>query len=416
MGKKIRCAIVGCGARGRMFGRNFYLFDDVELVAICDCLEYRAVTFRNRILSDKLTTEDKLPKIYSDYKQMLEEEDLDCITIHTNWATHVDIAIEAMKHGVLTGIDCGGAYSIDDCWRLVHCYEETGTPLMYLENCCYGREEMTLLKMIKMGKFGEIVHLRGGYEHDLRWEISYGKLNDHYRFDNYLNRCADFYPAHALGPIMKYIDVNRGNRIVSLTSTASKATGLKTYAKEHNGPDFFNSNANFREGDVITTVLKCSNGETIALTHDTTLPRPYSRGGLVQGTKGIWMEENAGCYFEGDPKEEWSPFATYMDNPEYEHPIWTEHRQNEAGLKAGHGGMDYLVLDAFLECARKGIEPPIDVYDAAILMAVTTCSEQSIALGSAPVEVPDFTNGKWMKREPAPVAKYALDDVYPDRY
>jgi len=44
-------------------------------------------------------------------------------------------------------------------------------------------------------------------------------------------------------------------------------------------------------------------------------------------------------------------------------------------------------------------------------MSVTCLSEQSIALGSMPVAFPDFTNGKWIKREPAPESRYALDRV-----
>ncbi len=40
--------------------------------------------------------------------------------------------------------------------------------------------------------------------------------------------------------------------------------------------------------------------------------------------------------------------------------------------------------------------PPIDVYDAAAWMAVTCLSEESVALGGAPVCFPDFTGGKWI--------------------
>ena len=42
---------------------------------------------------------------------------------------------------------------------------------------------------------------------------------------------------------------------------------------------------------------------------------------------------------------------------------------------------------------------PIDVYDAVTWMSVTALSEQSIANGSAPVECPDFTRGKYKTRK-----------------
>ena len=413
MKDKIRVAVIGCGGRGRCMAENVVLFKDVELVAICDVLEYK-MEMMISALKRAGVDDDKMPRMYSDYKTLFEKEKLDCVQIHTSWATHVDIAVCAMQHGVMPGLDCGGAYSIDDCWRLVRTSEETGVSCMYLENCCYDRAEMAILRMIKEGKFGEVVHLQGGYEHDLRWEISHGTETDHYRFDNYRYRCADFYPQHALGPLMKFVNVNRGNRLLSLTSTASKAVGLHEYIEKQHGTDYFSSKIKFAEGDVVTTVIKCAGGETILLTHDTSLPRPYSRGGRVQGTKAIWMEDKNAIAFDGD--EEWRPFGEYLNNPEYEHPIWTEIRTDPAKLDAGHGGMDYLVLDAFYDCIRTNTKPPIDVYDAAVLMAVTAASEESIAKGSAPVEIPDFTNGKWMKREPAPAVKYALDGYYPERY
>ena len=40
----------------------------------------------------------------------------------------------------------------------------------------------------------------------------------------------------------------------------------------------------------------------------------------------------------------------------------------------------------------------IDVYDAAAWSVISPLSEQSIALGSAPVKFPDFTRGKWVTR------------------
>ena len=152
----------------------------------------------------------------------------------------------------------------------------------------------------------------------------------------------------------------------------------------------------FNQGDIVTTLMKCENGATLLLTHDSTLPRPYSRAGRVQGTGGVWMEDNRSVYIEGmSPNETWEEFYGFIERHGYEHPVWDEYVKS--GVKEGHGGMDYLVLRAFIESAAEGTEPPIGAYDAAVMMSVTPLSEKSIALGSQPVEVPDFTNGKYMK-------------------
>ncbi len=75
---------------------------------------------------------------------------------------------------------------------------------------------------------------------------------------------------------------------------------------------------------------------------------------------------------------------------------------------AGHGGMDFYVINGFIEAAKRGVATPLDVYDAAAWSAITPLSEQSIELGNQTVEFPDFTSGKWMSRSNS----FALDDSY----
>ena len=174
---------------------------------------------------------------------------------------------------------------------------------------------------------------------------------------------------------------------------------------------------NINEGDIVTTLLKCANGETVTLTHDCSLPRPYSRNYVVQGTKGIYQEDGDGIYLDGvtpikdgDWRHDFQRFEEDGYLAKYEHPLWKKY--SEEGIHAGkHGGMDYLVISAFVESVKLGERPPIDVYDTATWMAVTTLSEQSIATGSAPVPFPDFTNGMWIDREPYRRGIFCLDDV-----
>ena len=68
-------------------------------------------------------------------------------------------------------------------------------------------------------------------------------------------------------------------------------------------------------------------------------------------------------------------------------------------LDAGHGGMDYVMLKHFFMHVKDHTPMPIDIYDAVAWMSVTALSEQSIAKGSAAVECPDFTRGKYKERK-----------------
>ena len=87
----------------------------------------------------------------------------------------------------------------------------------------------------------------------------------------------------------------------------------------------------------------------------------------------------------------------------YEHPLWKKYL--EGGVTGGHGGTDNLVVNAFIRSVKTGAPTPIDVYDTASWIAITTLSEQSIAMGGMPVPVPDFTNGKWVDRKPNPICE-----------
>jgi len=407
-GKTVRLGVIGLGGRGMSQTDTLLQMPDVEIVAVCDVYDDRVQKGQDLVFEKRGVRPDG----ETDYKKVLARPDIDAICVFTSWETHIDICVQAMRAGKKVATEVGGANSVDECWKLVRAKEETGIECMMLENCCYGKEEMTLLNMIRQGVFGTLVHCQGGYEHDLRDEIGNGDINRHYRQRHFLHRNGELYPTHELGPIAEYLNINRGNRMVSLCAMSSKAAGLHAWLQEHR-PDSELANAQVNQGDIVTTMISCANGETILLTHDCTLPRPYSRGGRIQGTKGIWMEDNRSIYIDGrspvDPTywtHRWEKDEAYM--AEYKHPLWQAYE--EFGLRGGHGGMDYLVLRAFVESVQKDECPPIDTYDTASWMAITALTEQSIAMGGAPVPVPDFTEGRWLqKRESFATGEYALN-------
>ena len=411
-GKEIKVGIIGLGARGIPQMEVLMQMEDVRILALCDVYQDRV----DHALALLDGSHHRGARGFVEPLELLNLPGLDAVLIMTSWETHIPLAIQAMLRGIVPGLEVGGASDIRECWQLVETSQQTGMPVMLLENCCYGKEEMALYQMHKAGLFGELVHLRGSYEHDLREEISRGDLDRHYRQRHFLNRNADLYPTHALGPIAKLLKINRGNRFVSLVSVASKAAGLSAFMAEHRKDNPALQRHPVKCGDVVTTIITCANGETILLTHDCSLPRPYSRGLRVQGTKGIWMEDNRSIYIEGRTPHvpgHWT-HSYEGDEPymqEFEHPLWTAYE--DFGRRGGHGGMDFLVLRAFVEALQQGGPMPMDVYDTATWMAVTALSEQSIAEGSAPVAFPDFTLGRWLSpREPAR-GKYALDENEP---
>lgn len=396
--KDIRLGIIGYGCRGQNLLEDVISkFDCAKVVSVCDLRLDRAEKAADYI--EKKT--GKRPATVTDYKETIDDSNVEAVVIISAWESHTDIAVYAMKAGKAIAMEVGGAYAIEDCWKLVDTYEETKTPFMFLENCCFGRREMMTLTMLEKGLLGEIVHCSGSYAHDLRDEISHGNERNHYRLRNYLNRNCENYPTHDLGPIAKILKINHGNRLLSLTSTASKSKGLKEYIKSGRAEASLSSETDFMQGDIITTVLKTTLGETIVLTLDTTLPRYYSRGFTVRGTKGMYEETTDSVFI--DRKEDHALDMTWRKErignaadyeAEYDHPIWKKYL--DEGVQGAHDGMDYLEFKIFFDCLLNNEPMPVDVYDAATWMAISPLSEQSIACGSAPVEIPDFTRGKWV--------------------
>lgn len=401
MKNKVKVAAVGVGGRGYSILEGLLVhMDNVEVTAVCDLYEDRVNAAAASVV--RAYGEEHRPFSTTDYREIMTRDDVEAVIIMSAWESHIPIAIDAMEHGKAVGMEVGGAYSVDQCWELVHTWERTRVPFMFLENCCYGEAEMMVMNMVKLGLFGDVVHCEGGYRHDLRDEVIFGRENRHYRLRNYLSRNCENYPTHELGPIAQILDINRGNRFLSLVSVASKSAGLNAFAAAHPKADQSLATADFAQGDVVTTIIKCARGETITLTLDTTLPRAYSRGFTVQGTKGMYMEDNRSVFLDSDHggtdhwdwSPEWNNQVKYLEK--YSHPTWVEYHKN--GIRGGHGGMDGLVYDAFIECVRTGTPCPIDVYDAAAWMVVTPLSEQSIAMGGAPVAFPDFMGGMWTER------------------
>lgn len=406
----LRVAILGSGFRGQSHIGELIAQPEVAVTAIADIdpeMVRRTQAIFTKAGLPPPTVYDRGPE---DYLRLLETEDLDAVIIATPWRWHTPMAIAAMQAGKYVGLEVAGAFSIDECWELVRTHEATGSHLFFLENVCYRRDVMAVLNMVRQGLFGELVHLEGGYQHDLRavkfndgkqaygGGVEFGEKAFHearWRTQHSVHRNGDLYPTHGLGPVANYININRGNRFVGLTSMASKARGLHDYIVTNGGEDHPNAEVAFKLGDVVTTMLSTQNGEVVVLHHDTNLPRPYSLGFRVQGTKGLWMDVNDSLHLEGtSPEHRWEPAAAWLER--YDHPYWKKDGELAAG--AGHGGMDYFLIKDFVRVAKANIAPPIDVYDAATWLAVTPLSEQSIAAGGSLQTFPDFTGGRWMDR------------------
>ena len=422
--QRLRLGMIGTGMRGQVLLRELVRRDDVEVAALCDIepiMLGRAVEMVTKAGRARPATFGADGDQQA-YRRMLDAGKLDGVIIATPWEWHARMAIDAMEAKVPVGCEVVAGVSLQDHWDVLAAQIRTSTPYMLLENVCYRRDVLAVLRMVRSGLFGELVHLQGGYQHDLRavkfnsgdpakpygGGVEFGAKGwseARWRTEHSVRRNGELYPSHGIGPCAMYTNINRGNRFTRINAFASKAAGLHDYVVRQGGKDHPNAKTRFSLGDIVTTTLACDNGETIILQHDTSLPRPYSLGFRVQGTRGLWMDLNRSVHIEGISKpHEWDEAKTWFEK--YDHPLWRKHGQQAAG--AGHGGMDFFVIHAFVEALKANAPMPIDIYDAITWSAITPLSEQSIALGFQTLDFPDFTNGAWRTRKPI----FGFDDRY----
>jgi predicted dehydrogenase len=390
--KTVRVAVVGTGNRGTGHVNTLLTIDG----AVCDLLESKALNAAD--ICEKAGR--KRPKIYSGdvdtYREMLDREKLDAVIIATYWDSHTAIALRAMKNGIYPGIEVPAALTVEDTWKLVETSESTGIPCMMLENWSFRQDNLAALNMKRLGMFGDIVHCHCAHSHDCidHWFFDSKTGDKRWPAEYLLKYNRDQYPTHSVGPILSWMDINRGDIFTEIYSSASASKGINAYFKREFGENHPNANLNYKQGDIVTSLLKTKSGKTLVINFDMQLPRPYSNRWMLQGTLGVYDEEKSSIYLRpNSPKyHEWEPWKPYEEK--YNHKWWQADLSSQS-----HGGTDYVMLNQFIDSVKKKGPTPIDVYDSAVMTAIVELSGISIEK-NAPVAFPDFTKGNWQTSKP----------------
>jgi len=397
--KPVRVGVVGTGGRGTGLLNLMLGMKGLAFPALCDINADRLAAAQELAVKAGYPKPEGYSKDELAFRDMMARDDLDAVIIATPWHWHTPMAVHAMKCGKYAGVEVPCAMSFEECWQLVDTHEATGVPCMMLENWSFRRDNLAVLNMIRQGLLGEMVHCHCAHSHDCvdywfwntdgtpRWPAEY-----------LIKYNRDQYPTHSLGPVLSWMDINCGDNFATITSTATSSRGINAMFARKFGPDDPRAKAEYKQGDIVTSVVRTHGGKTIVVNYDMQLPRPYDNRWMIQGTLGLYDEARSCVYIlDKSPKQhEWEPFAPYQEK--YEHPWWKEIQS--AGNEASHGGTDYLELVKFLDAVRNKTQTPIDVYDSVVMTSVIPLSEKSIAQGSAPIECPDFTRGKWKTNKP----------------
>ena len=393
----VRIGVVGVGDQGSYHLDCALGIEGVEVPAVCDVNDaflYRA----KRWVEGSGRPE---PRLYTDYEALCGEEDLDLVICSTSWKYHTPVLLEAMRNGSNAVSEVPIVQTVAEAWALVETYEKTkkwGT-------MGFKPVHSALSNMIRLGIFGDVIHCEDGYVHDLRL-VKYDPEREPWRLQHSVDQNGCLYPDHPTCRIIPLMNVNHGDRFEYLVSMSSRAVMLNEYARQMFGPGHPYATKKMKQGDYNCTLLRTVNGSMYTLNFDTNTPHP--RGFFrMQGTKGVFFQPKgmeSQIYVDGVSPEphRWEPAAPYLKK--YEHPVIKTYKppKRRRALRghAGGGRATPLYWHRLVEAVRSGKVSDFDVYDSVTSSVITPLTEMSVAKGSQPVKVPDFTRGKWKKRKP----------------
>jgi predicted dehydrogenase len=395
---KVRIGLIGAGSRGMGLLRNLLDIDRVQVTAVCDLVPERVAAAQKRV-TEKGHPE---PAGYSagenDFENLCRRDDVDVVYVITPWEWHVPMALAAMHSGRHAALEVPAAITLDECWDLVDTAEQTRRHCIMLENCCYGEIEMLVLNMVRQGMFGEVTHGEAGYLHSSPDGLLSMRDGAVWRRRHLQQSNGNLYPTHGLGPVALYMDVHGGDRFATLVSMSSNERRL-SHVRDQLPEDDPRRQETYACGDMNTTLIKTALGRTIMVQFDIVTPRPYDRINLISGTLGTFRDYPPRIFLRGKtPGRDWdTDLDPYLQA--HGHPLWKK-LKSRAIESGGHGGMDFLMNWRLVQCLLAGQPLDMTVYDAAAWSSVYPLSIASVAQGSMPLAVPDFTRGQWTQPRP----------------
>jgi hypothetical protein len=397
---KVRIGFIGLGGRGSSLLGNLLDIDGVEVKAVCDLVPARVKSAQQRVVAKGQPEPAGYAKGETHFEDLCRREDLDLVYVATPWDWHARMAVSTMKQGKHAAVEVPAAITVEECWDLVDTAELTRRHCIMLENCCYGEIELLVLRMVRAGIFGELTHGEAGYLHEMRDSLLEDSTSSEWRrrFVSTLN--GNLYPTHGLGPVAEYLGIHAGDKFDYLVSMSSREQALSRRCQSL-PKDNPRRRDHFACGDINTTLLRTALGRTIMVQFSFVQSRPYSRINMIAGTTGSFRDYPPRLHLDGQPPNWTTDLQPYHEK--YGHPLWKK-LNVQARQSGGHGGMDYLMNWRLIQCLREGLPLDLTVYDAAAWSSILPLSIASVASGSAPIVVPDFTRGAWKDQMPSALA------------
>ncbi len=356
----ISLGLVGLGMFGQAFIKLFKDHPDVERFAICD------------LRKDRLEYWAKKYDICETYSSLDDicKSDIESIAIITQPWLHARQAIKAMKAGKHVYCAVPAAQSIKECDDLVKTVKETGMIYMNGETSYFRPEAVFCRRKAEEGAFGEFIHCRAEYFHDLSHglkEVAKNRWGKNWGRDK-TGGIPMHYPTHS----------------ICFPVSVMKAYMTKVSAQGYVYPndDWFRKDTIY--GNIFsneTALFMMSNGATSLICEFRRVGHPgCERTSGIYGTEGsfeynlagaVWADKNGKQIVKPTRHHEWLP-----------EPL--------ASNLGGHGGSHAYLVHEFVDSVKRQRLPRINVWEAVRYCAPGIIAHQSALLGGKILKIPDW--------------------------
>ncbi|OUQ45167.1 oxidoreductase [Drancourtella sp. An12] len=149
----MKYALIGCG-RIATNHIKAVINNHLELVAVCDVIPEHMELLLEKHDLNKTTS----IKRYTDYKKMIEENELELVGIATESGLHAEIALYCIEHNINVIIEKPMAMSIEDADKIIQLSEEKGVKVSACHQNRFNIAVQEMRKALEAGRFGKLSH------------------------------------------------------------------------------------------------------------------------------------------------------------------------------------------------------------------------------------------------------------------
>ena len=151
MADKLRCAVIGTGGIG---------FDHLHSLVTCHRAAAVAVAENNAHRAREACVRHNIPRSYTDYRELLEQPDIDAVTIALPNHLHAPVAIDALKARKHVLVEKPMALNAKEAAKMIETAKAMKRTLMVAQDLRFNKHTQAARAIIERGDLGEIYHAR----------------------------------------------------------------------------------------------------------------------------------------------------------------------------------------------------------------------------------------------------------------